>query len=96
MLHARTLWHLNIVLYSPSLVRHGQPDQIVQQLATVLNIPVAYLYYANDDLAEILLQIFSASVERIWEIKLALNKPSYQNLSASRCAVNIHDSCEYC
>jgi hypothetical protein len=76
MLHARRLWHLNIVLYSPSLVRHGQPDQIVQQLATVLNIPVAYLYCDGDDLAEILLQISCASDERIREIKLAPNEPS--------------------
>jgi transcriptional regulator with XRE-family HTH domain len=57
----------------------GQREQLyqtAQQLATVLNIPVAYLYCDGDDLAEILLQIASASDERIREIKLALNEPS--------------------
>jgi hypothetical protein len=49
---------------------------LTQQLATVLNTPVVYLYCAGDDLAEILLQISSASYERIREIKLALNEPS--------------------
>jgi hypothetical protein len=61
-----------------------------------MNIPVAYLYCDGDDLAELLLQLSSASNERIQEIKLALNEPSYQNLPASRRAVNTHDSCEYC
>jgi transcriptional regulator with XRE-family HTH domain len=57
----------------------GQREQLyqtAQQLATVLNIPVAYLYCDGDDLAEILLQIASASDERIREIKSALNEPS--------------------
>jgi hypothetical protein len=49
---------------------------MTQQLATVLNIHVAYLYCAGDDLAEILLQISSASYERIREIKLDVNEPS--------------------
>jgi hypothetical protein len=47
-----------------------------QQLATVLNIPVAYLYCDDDDLAELLLHVCSASDERIRETKLALNEPS--------------------
>jgi hypothetical protein len=47
-----------------------------QQLATVLNIPVAYLYCDDDDLVEILLQVSSASDERIREIKLDLNETS--------------------
>jgi hypothetical protein len=38
-----------------------------------MNIPVAYLYSDGDDHAEILLQISSASDERIREIKLAVN-----------------------
>jgi hypothetical protein len=46
---------------------------LTQQLATVLNIPVAYLYCDGDDLVEIRLQICSASDERIREIKLAVN-----------------------
>jgi hypothetical protein len=52
VLHARTLWHLNIVVYSPSL-------------ATDLTIPVAYIYFDGDDLAEILLQIPSVSDGRV-------------------------------
>jgi hypothetical protein len=49
---------------------------MTQQLATVLNILVAYQYCDGDNLAETLLKISSASDERIQEIKLALNEPS--------------------
>jgi hypothetical protein len=52
------------------------PQQTAQHLDTVQNIPVAYLHWDGDDLAEILLQISSASDERVREIKLALNEPS--------------------
>jgi hypothetical protein len=51
----------------------NRPCQTAQQLATVLNIPLAYLYCGGYDLAVIHLQISSASDERIREIKLALN-----------------------
>jgi hypothetical protein len=54
----------------------NRPCQTAQQLAKVMNIPVAYLYCDGDDLVEILLQITSASDERIREMKLALNEPS--------------------
>jgi hypothetical protein len=57
--------------------------------------PVAYLYCGGDDLAVILLQIFSASDERIREMKLAINKPSKKS-ACPRCAVNMYGSCEYC
>jgi hypothetical protein len=56
--------------------QHKLPYKTAQQLATVLTIPVAYLYCDGDDLAAILLQISSASDERIREIKLVLNEPS--------------------
>jgi transcriptional regulator with XRE-family HTH domain len=56
--------------------QHEPPYQTAQHLATVLSIPVAYLYCDGDDLVEIRLQICSASDERIREIKLALNEPS--------------------
>jgi hypothetical protein len=51
----------------------NRPCQTAQQLAIVLNIPLAYLYCGGYDLAVIHLQISSASDERIREIKLALN-----------------------
>jgi hypothetical protein len=38
--------------------------------------PVAYLYCGGYDLAEISLQIYSASDERIRKVKVALNEPS--------------------
>jgi hypothetical protein len=41
-----------------------------------MHIPVAYLHCGGHDLAEILLQIYSASDERIRETKLALSEPS--------------------
>jgi transcriptional regulator with XRE-family HTH domain len=56
--------------------QHEPSYQTAQQLAKVLSIPVAYLYCDGDDLAEILLQISSATDERTREIKLALNEPS--------------------
>jgi transcriptional regulator with XRE-family HTH domain len=56
--------------------QHEPPYQTAQQLATVLNIPVAYICCDGNDLAEILLQVSSACDERIQEIKLALNEPS--------------------
>jgi transcriptional regulator with XRE-family HTH domain len=56
--------------------QHEPPYQTAQQLATVLNIPVAYLYCDGDDLTEIFLEVSAASDERIREIKLALNEPS--------------------
>lgn len=53
--------------------QHERPYQTAQQVAKVLNIPVAYLYCDGNNLAEILLQISSASDERIQEIKVALS-----------------------
>jgi hypothetical protein len=54
----------------------NRPCHTAQQLATVLNIPLAYLYCDGDDLAEIPLYVCSASDERIREVKLALNETS--------------------
>jgi hypothetical protein len=70
--------HPELTHYHPIFALKTDPciNLLTQQLAKVQNIPVAYLYCDGDDLAEILLQIFSASVERIREIKLALNEPS--------------------
>jgi hypothetical protein len=52
----------------------NRPCQTAQQLATVLNIPVAYICCDDNDRAEILLQITSASGDHTLLALLAVKK----------------------